>query len=208
MPRPEHLVLVSGTGTDVGKTWVGAQVLRRLRDRGVSVAARKPVQSFKGADCATDADVLAEATGERPEEVCPPHRWLPLPMAPPMAAAALGRPPVLLAELVGELRWPEGVDVGLVEGVGGARSPLADDGDTVDLAERLEPDLVVVVADPGLGTINAVRLASGAFAGVRIAVVLSRYDETCDLHRRNAEWLRSVDGLTVATTVEELVALL
>jgi len=208
MPRPEHLVLVSGTGTDVGKTWVGAQVLRRLRDRGVSVAARKPVQSFKAADCATDADVLAEATGERPEEVCPPHRWLPLPMAPPMAAAALGRPPVLLAELVGELRWPEGVDVGLVEGVGGARSPLADDGDTVDLAERLGPDLVVVVADPGLGTINAVRLASGAFAGVRIAVVLSRYDETCDLHCRNAEWLRSVDGLTVATTVEELVALL
>ena len=42
----------------------------------------------------------------------------------------------------------------------------------------------------------------------RIVDVLSRYDETCDLHCRNAEWLRSVDGLTVATTVEELVALL
>ena len=40
-----------------------------------------------------DAAVLGAATGESPEEVCPPHRWYEVAMAPPMAAEALGRPP-------------------------------------------------------------------------------------------------------------------
>ena len=36
------LVIVSGTATEVGKTWVGAALARELRGRGVTVAARKP----------------------------------------------------------------------------------------------------------------------------------------------------------------------
>ena len=44
------LILCAGTATDIGKTWVGAATLRSLRDRGHSVAARKPAQSFDPAD--------------------------------------------------------------------------------------------------------------------------------------------------------------
>ena len=44
--RPERVVLVCGTGTEVGKTWVCGRLLRELRDRGLSVSARKPAQSF------------------------------------------------------------------------------------------------------------------------------------------------------------------
>jgi len=106
-----------------------------------------------------------------------------------MAADVLGRPPVLLDELIGELRWPDGVDVALVEGVGGTRSPIADDGDSVDLAAHLKPDLVVLVADASLGTINAVRLSLASLEGHPVAVVLNRYDDADDLHRRNRFWL-------------------
>src|SRR5689334_19141825 len=130
------LVVVAGTATEVGKTWVGAALARELRGRGVKVAARKPVQSFEPGAGPTDADVLAAATGENPHDVCPRHRWLGVPMAPPMAADALGLSPVSLADLLSELQWPDGIHVGLLEGVGGPRSPLADDGDTVDLAAR------------------------------------------------------------------------
>ena len=45
--RPERLVLVCGTATDVGKTWVCARLLVELRNRGVSVSARKPAQSIE-----------------------------------------------------------------------------------------------------------------------------------------------------------------
>ncbi len=104
--RPDRVVAVLGTGTGVGKTWTSAAVLARLRAAGVAVAARKPVQSFGPCDVETDADVLALATGERPDEVCPRHRWYAMAMAPPMAAAFLGTPPPTLDDLLGDLDWP------------------------------------------------------------------------------------------------------
>jgi Dethiobiotin synthetase len=178
------LIVVTGTGTDVGKTYVTAATARMLRDQGAEVHARKPVQSFAEGDATTDADVLAAATGEDAHDVCPPHRWLPLPMAPPMAAAALGRPPFTIADLVGELRTPA-TDVTLVEGAGGLRSPLAHDGDTRTFIERLQPDAVLLVADAGLGTINLVRLTDGALAPrYRPIVFLNRFDAHDDLHVR------------------------
>jgi dethiobiotin synthetase len=197
--RPDRLVVIAGTATEVGKTFVGAALARALRDVGFIVAARKPVQSFEPGtpDGDTDAGILAAATGEPTDAVCPRHRWLPLAMAPPMAADALGRPPFKLADLIGELGWPVGIDVGLVEGVGGPRSPLAADGDTADLAEALDADHVVLVADAGLGTINAVRLSAASLPReTPLTVVLNRYDPDDDLHRRNRAWLEA-DGFDV-----------
>ena len=92
-----------------------------------------------------------------------------------MAADELGLAPFTVADLVGELVWPDGVAVGLVEGVGGPRSPIAADGDNVDFARALRPDLVVLVGDAGLGTINAVRLSMPVFDGFPVVVVLNRY---------------------------------
>lgn len=193
-------VLVTGTGTDVGKTWIGAALARELVSRGVAVAARKPAQSFAPDDGPTDADILAGATGERAELVCPPHRWYEVAVAPPMARAALGRPPFAIADLVGELTWPGGTAVGIVEGAGGPRSPLADDGDTVDLAVALQPHVVVLVADAGLGTINAVRLAVASLVAIApVVVVLNRFSAGDDLHRWNRAWLEERAGLCVVT---------
>ena len=169
------------------------------------MAARKPVQSF-APGARTDAEVLAAATGESPTDVCPRHRWYEVPMAPPMAAEALGRPPFGVDDLVAELWWPDGAGCGLVEGVGGPRSPLASTGDTATLAAELRPDTVVLVAEAGLGALNAVLLSVAAFPGYRPVVLLNRYRGTDALHERNAEWLRVREGLDVVTSVEELLS--
>lgn len=205
-PRPHRLVVVTGTGTEVGKTWWSAAVARALHARGRVVAARKPVQSFDPGDAETDADVLAAASRADPAEVCPPRRWLPAPMAPPMAAAHLGRPAFSVADLVAATSWPRDTDVGLVEGAGGLRSPLADDGDTLTLIEALRPDDVLVVAPAGLGAINAVRLVAGALDGHRVTVALNHFDPLDDLHRANRDWLTARDGFTVVTDAEDLAA--
>jgi dethiobiotin synthetase len=206
--RPERLVLVTGTGTEVGKTWVACRLARALRERGLIVAARKPAQSYAAGDdlAGTDAALLAEATGDAPQLVCPQHRWYPVPMAPPMAADALGRPAFRVADLVAELAWPGGVAVGLVECAGGVRSPLAADGDALALAEALQPERVVLVADAGLGSINAVRLATAALAGWALSVVLNRFDPGNDLHQRNRAWLAERDGFHVVIDGADLVA--
>jgi dethiobiotin synthetase len=196
-------VVVTGTGTEVGKTYVTAAVARALRARGVSVALRKPAQSFAPGDESTDADELAAASDENPATVCPMHRRYAVAMAPPMAADALGLPAFTIAQLVAELDAPAGATV-LVESAGGVRSPLAADGDTVDLVEALQPRLVVLVADAGLGTINAVQLSVAALDAPNVVVFLNRYDRADELHRRNAEWLRSQAGLDVVTEIEAL----
>ncbi len=206
MTRPARLVLVAGTATDIGKTWVGGQVLSRLHQRGLALAARKPAQSSEADDPGpSDAAVLAAATGEAVTTVCPAHRHYTVAMAPPMAADALGLPVPSLADLVGELVWPDAaVDVGWVETVGGPRSPIGADGDAVDLAAVLDPDLVLLVADAGLGTVNSVRLGVDVFAPRPVVVFLNRFDADDDLHRRNLDWLRTRERLEVIVDLEAL----
>ena len=208
MARPDRLVVVTGTGTEVGKTWVTARLAGALRTVGIAVAARKPAQSYAPEDPETDASVLAAATGAAPEVVCPPHRWYPVPLAPPMAAEALDRPRLTIAELTAELTWPEGTAVGFVEGAGGLCSPLAHDGDTLALVESLQPDLVLLVADPALGVVSNVRLASRALGDVPLLVSLNRFDPADDVHRRGHEWLTVVDSFAVVTSVDDAVAVL
>ena len=206
MSEPRRVVVVSGTGTGVGKTWMSVRLITALRARGFSVAARKPAQSFDESELGcTDAELLARATGEAPTAVCPEHRWYPVAMAPPMAATALGRAAFSIEQLGAEVvgSWPP-VDIGLVELAGGPYSPMAADGDGADLARLLRPSLYVLVADAGLGAINAVRSSLTAFAGERIVIVLNRYEHADELHAANRAWLAARLTARVVTTIDEL----
>jgi dethiobiotin synthetase len=200
--RPKRLVFVSGTGTEVGKTWWTVAIAVELQARGVSVSARKPVQSSAPGE-EPDADVLAGATGETPRTVCPLHRTYDIPWAPPMAAAELGLPAFSVRDLAAELLWTPDLAVGLVEGVGGPRSPIATDGDNVDFARAIQPDLVVVVAPAGLGTINAVRLCADAFDDFPMIVALNRFGDDV-LHARNRDFLIEHADLDVVTAPAQL----
>ena len=203
------LVVCVGTATDIGKSWVGAQVLSAARAAGISVAARKPAQSFDpGETGPTDAMVLARATGQAVDDVCPPHRSYPVAMAPPMAAEALSLPVPVLRDLVEETVWASPrAELRWVESVGGVRSPVAADADSVDLCDALKPDLVVLVADAGLGTINSVRLSAAALSGHDVAVYLNRFRPADSLHAANLRWLKDRDGYRVLSTRPELVSL-
>jgi dethiobiotin synthetase len=202
---PDQTIVVTGTDTEVGKTWLTVELALALRQRDVAVAIRKPVQSFDSTDRTTDADILAEASGEDPIVVCPGHRRYALAMAPPMAADAIGSPPFKVDELVQELDLP-GAGITLVEGVGGPRSPLAHDGDTIDLARLLEADAVVVVAHSGLGTLNSVRLVADALEDLNTFVYLNRFNRADALHAANRAWLTDVDGFDVSTNPSELLS--
>lgn len=201
---PDALAVVTGTATEIGKTWLTAEVARSIREASIDVAARKPVMSFDVGDATTDAQILAEATGEDESVVCPEHRRYALPMAPPMAADALGRDRLAVDDLVGELALPER-GVALVEGVGGLRSPLAHDGDTLSLIDRLDPDYVVIVAPSGLGAINDVLTTRDSLAGRSpIIVFLNRFDPRDSLHVRNLSWLRDNEKVPLAVTPQRI----
>ena len=200
---PETTAFVTGTGTEVGKTWLTARVGSLIRENGLKVAARKPVMSFDVSDGTTDAEALAHATGETELEVCPSHRRYELPMAPPMAAEILGRPPFTIDDLLGEMALPPD-GLALIEGVGGPRSPLAYDGDSVAFIDRLKPEHIVLVAPSGLGAINDVLTSCDALGRAPV-VFLNRFEPDNELQVRNLGWLRDRAGLTVCISPEELV---
>ena len=205
--RPDIVVFVAGTGTEVGKTWAAAGLARRLRERGCRVAACKPVQSYDPDEGGpTDAAVLAGATGQHPDDVCPPERSYPVPLAPPMAADQLGSTCPTLEELAAGCRFGAAVDIGLVEGVGGLYSPIASDGHNLDLIERIEPDLVIVVASAALGGIHDTLACTLPLSAYRLAVFLNRFDPEVEVHVLNARWLRGT-GLEVATRLSELAGI-
>lgn len=203
-PRPHRLIGVLGTATEVGKTWVSARLLQTWREQGLRVAARKPVQSFAPEDITTDAALLAAATGEDEFQVCPAHRRYAVPMAPPIAAAVLQQPAFTLTELLQEIHWPADTQIGLVETVGGPRSPLAIDADSALLLRALRVDEVLLVADAELGTINAVRQATDCLPEYPIRVLLNRFDPTRQMHRRNLDWLLEKDQLEIYTAPHSL----
>ena len=204
MNELERTLVVVGTGTEVGKTWASCRLLEEARVRGINVSARKPAQSFEGTG-PTDAELLGAASVESPEYVCPVHRTYTVPMAPPMAAEVLHHSPITLEQLVSELHWKAGAQLRLLETAGGLRSPIAHDGDNLDLLRRVRPNHVLLVADAGLGTINSVRLCMADLREWNTTVLLNRFDSTNDLHRRNREWLAVRDGYDLAIDACDLI---
>jgi dethiobiotin synthetase len=167
-------LFVSGTDTGVGKSVVAAAIVAALRARGTRVTALKPV--ITGLDEAPDPDwppdheLLARAAGCSPDDVAlvcygPP-------VSPHLAAELSGRPIRLEGLLAGLRATLDGECTTIVEGVGGLLVPLAAGYDVRALACDLGLP-VVIVARPGLGTINhtlltleAARRASLEIAGV------------------------------------------
>jgi dethiobiotin synthetase len=121
-----------------------------------------------------------------------------------MAADALGLAPIKLEELVAESAWPLSAELAVIETAGGLCSPISHDADNLALIEKLAPTRVVLVADAGLGTLNAVRLCLRALNGRPTTVFLNRFDASNELHVRNREWLER-EGVLLATDVGDLV---
>ena len=187
-------VLVTGTDTGVGKTVVAAAIAATWRAAGRPVVYVKPVQSgaADGDDDAADVAALADV----PTVVGPVIG----PSLAPGVAARLAGEDLLGDELEQVVRGAAAgaPDASLVvEGAGGLLVELGSDGTTcADLASRLGLP-VVVVARPGLGTLNhtALTLAELDRRGLELAgVVVSGYPADPDLATRTN--LDELDRLT------------
>ena len=205
-PVSSRTLVVSGTDTGIGKTWSAIALFRALDETGLSVSIRKPVESFDPSDGPPDSRVLGSALGMHPDEVCRPEWSYPLGLAPPMAAASLRRSIPSTRRIVEDLDGAQ-ADILLVEGVGGPRSPLSADGDTVNLARALGADDVIVVSDATLGTISRTLLSVEAFAPLPCHVLLNRFEPEDPLHGMNRDWLID-NGISVHTNPSALATTL
>lgn len=165
-----RILFITGTDTGVGKTVLTALLARSLRERGLSVAALKPISSGDRAD----ARALHRALGGELtlDEINPWHFRAAL---APLLSARRERRVVRKTQVVAHIRRiATRFAVVLVEGAGGLLSPLGQDFNSRDLivALRAEP---LVVASNQLGAVNQVLLVLEALpsaAARRVQVIL------------------------------------
>jgi dethiobiotin synthetase len=199
-------LLVTGTGTGVGKTVVSAALLAAMVAAGEPVRAHKPV--LTGLDdppgeWPPDHELLALAAGMRPREVAP-LRYGPA-VSPHLAAELTGKridPRRVTAAAVAALRAADEAGATLiVEGVGGLLVPLADGFAVRDLAARLGLPLMVA-ASPGLGTLNhtLLTLEAARTVGLHVcAVVLTPWPpQPSAVERSNRDTLAELGHVEVA----------
>lgn len=206
-------LFVTGTGTDVGKTYVTGLIIKKLREVGKHAAYYKAAMSGNdrradGSLVPGDAVQVKAVSGIRQpvEEMCP---YLYQAAVSPHLAASMEGSPVEMDEVLGRFdRICRSYDYVTAEGSGGIVCPLRFDDQKIQLEDFIAARSLpcVVVADAGLGTINAVVLTASYMKARGISVkgiILNHYQPGNPLHEDNRRMCEYMTGWDVVACVKD-----
>ena len=180
------VLVVTGTGTEVGKTVVTAALAALASDRGKRVAVVKPAQTGARAGDPGDLDDVRKLSGV---EDLHEHARFPDPLSPAAAARHSGQSPLCLERSAARIRELAAQrDLVLVEGAGGLLVRYDERGMTIADLTRILGAPLLVVTSGGLGTLNATALTLEALErrGLTLAgVVVGAWPSDPDLATRS-----------------------
>ena len=197
LPALKGIFFVTGTDTEVGKTWVSCRLLERAREAGLSCYGLKPI----AAGCEATADgwqnedalqLMAASSVKLPYETVNPVA-LKAAIAPHIAAQQEGKV-VTLARLAGYVRGAlnaHKADLILIEGAGGWPVPLNDREMLSGLAKELALPVIQVVGMK-LGCISHALLTAEAIEkdGLQYAGTMANCFGDMDVREENLLTLR------------------
>lgn len=183
---------ITGTDTDVGKTYISACLAATLVTHGITVAPRKPISSGcirqpNGDLLSTDALALQRAAKSlEPLEVIGRYTLEPA-ISPHLALAQAGLN-ITIDDLYQACSVPNNY-FALVEGAGGFYSPMASDGFNKTLAIRLGYPVILVVGNQ-LGCINHTLLTLEAIeaSGLTLLAILVNHLQPVDFSQGLAKF--------------------
>ena len=205
-------IFVTGTDTNVGKTYVSCLLIRKLRAAGFTVGAYKPACSgaefeADGRPFWSDIEALRSAVGtELSLDLICPQRFLAA-VAPNVAAELEGATVSGDLLLHGFAAWEDKVDALIVEGAGGVFCPLSDQITVLELATQIQAPVIVVSANR-LGVISHTRMTVDRLrqSGLDVAAVILNETHVTDAAdpaistnaRQLSHWIPDVAVLHVA----------
>lgn len=197
LPVLRGVFFITGTDTEVGKTWVSCRLLERAREAGLSCYGLKPIAA--GCEDTTDGprnedavNLMASSSLTLPYELVNPVA-LKAAIAPHIAARQEGRR-ISLSQLAGYVRGAlssHPADLVLVEGAGGWRVPLNDQEMLSALAVELNLPVIQVVGMK-LGCISHALLTAEAIQadGLRYTGTVANCFGEMDVREENLITLR------------------
>ncbi len=202
-------IFITATGTDVGKTYISALLVKALREVGIDCEYYKPVLSGatveNGKTIAGDAQFVSDIAGLKSD---PTERvsYIFKPAVSPHLAAKLDNVTISLDKIKEDfdhISKQNGFTV--VEGAGGIICPLNLENNLFmyDLPKALSLN-ILVVADAGLGTINNTFLTVDFLKRLNLnikGVILNNFDADNFMHCNNREVIEKISGVKVIGTV-------
>ena len=214
MEKKGRALFITGTGTDVGKTFVTALVVKRLRDAGRNAGYYKA--AISGAEKTADGRLLAgdalyvnevAGLGETQENLV---SYVYEEAVSPHLAARLNRREIDFDRVEKDFRRAlSKYDYLTMEGSGGVICPLRWDGTQHIILDDLILRLglgVLVVADAGLGTINAAVLTVEHLRARNIPVkgiILNRFHPGDAMEEDNRVMVEALTNVKVVATVRD-----
>jgi dethiobiotin synthetase len=198
-------IFVTGTDTNIGKTWVGQHLIPALCRNSIDVIPRKPIESGWNIDDieSSDAWLLAKAANkvDALDEICPNRFSRPL---SPVRAAKLEDKNLSISSVKNQcLKDVSNNSFLYVEGAGGFYSPLCFDGLNADLASALNLP-IILVAENRLGCLNQILLNVEAIEKrglVLKAIVLNTISTAQDINEMdNLEDLKNLVSYPIIAT--------
>ena len=206
-------IFVTATGTDIGKTYISALLVKKLRESGFNCGYYKPalsgaIKQPDGSLLAGDCDFVVKTAGldVNPED-CVTYCFEEA-VSPHLAAERLGVK-IEKSKIKSEFEQrKKNYDYLVVEGAGGITCPF-------NMKEEilLLPDIIkalglnaVIVADGGLGTINSVLLTVeyAKQQGINIkGLILNNFEEDNFMHLDNKKQIERLTGINVIATVKK-----
>ncbi len=206
-------IFITATGTDVGKTYISALLVKKMRKLGLncgyfkpalSGAIRQPDGSLLPGDC--EFVINMAGLNIKPdncvsycfEEAVSPH----------LAAERIGvniKKDVIKKDYQ---NLASGYGYMVIEGAGGITCPFDLSGEVLllpDVIKYLDLD-VIIVADGGLGTINSVMLTVeyAKSCGINIkGIILNNFEDNNFMHKDNKKQIEKLTGLKVLATVRK-----
>ena len=183
-------IFITGTDTGVGKTFVASGIACALRARGIDVGVMKPFEtgcrSRDGKLIPADAmTLMRSAEAADPLDLVNPYRFR-APLAPMVAAQQEGRTIETRKVKKAFRALTKMHEFLIVEGAGGIMVPLTSRTSYLDLAAELRLP-VLIIARPGLGTINHTLLTIMALRARRVPIAGTVFNHSTDGRQGPAE---------------------
>lgn len=201
-------LFVTATGTDMGKTYVTALMVKKLADAGMSAGYYKAALSGAVSIEESDAGYVKKVSGiSQPDETLLSYLYETA-VSPHLAAKIEGNPVELEKVKADYQKVFEAYDYVTVEGSGGIVCPIRWDGEQKLLLEDIVKVLklpAVMVADAGLGTINSAVLTAEYLKNHGIetkGIILNHYSGGL-MQKDNIRMIESLTGLPVLSLVAE-----
>ncbi len=206
-------IFITGTGTDVGKTYITGLIIKKLKEYGINAAYYKAAMSGNerrsdGSLIPGDALHVKNVSGiEQPlDEMCP---YIYENAVSPHLASRLEGNPVQMSRVLEDFyKVCEKYEYVTMEGSGGILCPICFDEAKIQLTDIIKACGLgcLMIADAGLGTINSVGLTAAYLKAEQIplkGIIFNHYEPGSLMHEDNKKMCEYMTGVKVIACVKD-----